>query len=116
MVEDSMGCTEVAGVGLLVAENEESLKWLMQTFMKNNNKSSPNIIMSDKDMTLRKVIKELYPDCKLLICLFHTLRSFKREICNPAFDLNAGQQAVIKEIFQKMCYCRSEVQYIYGTI
>ena len=70
MVEDFMGCTEVAGVGLLVAENEESLKWLMESFMKNN-KSFPNIIMADKDMTFRKVIKELYPDCKLLICLFH---------------------------------------------
>jgi len=112
MVEDSMGCTEVAGVGLLVAENEESLKWLMETFMKNNNKCSPSVIMADKDMTFRRVIKELYPDCKLLICLFHALRSFKREICNTAFNLNVGQQAVFKEIFQKMCYSRSEVKYM----
>ncbi|XP_057308124.1 uncharacterized protein LOC130646010 [Hydractinia symbiolongicarpus] len=67
--------------------------------------------MADKDLTLRKVVKEIFPTCKLLICLFHTLRSFKREISNQSFNLRECQQVVLKELFQKMCYSKTESEY-----
>ena len=50
------------------------------------------VIMADKDITKRSVITECFPNSKLLICLFHTLRSFKREISSKALNLKEGQQ------------------------
>jgi len=36
--------------------------------------------MTDKDMTKRQVIKEIFPNVSLAICLIHVLRTFNREI------------------------------------
>ena len=79
MVEDSLGLTEVVGVGLLVNETKESLKWLAETFKKRNDVGKLKLVMTDKDMTERVVFKETF-GVQMMICLFHTLRSFKREM------------------------------------
>ena len=39
------------------------------------------VVKYEKDMTERNVIKEELLQANLLICLFHTLRSFRREVC-----------------------------------
>ena len=36
--------------------------------------------LTDKDMTEREVLAEKIPNAALMICLFHTLRTFHREI------------------------------------
>lgn len=37
-------------------------------------------IMTDKDLTERTIFKDEFPTAHLIICLFHTFRSFKREV------------------------------------
>ena len=37
-------------------------------------------VMADEDIKERDVIKELFPDSFVLICLFHTLLTFNREV------------------------------------
>ena len=112
MVEDSMGGTECAGAALLVSEDEESQRWMLESFDARNHGLKPTIIMSDKDGTLRKVIKDCYPECKLLICLYHTLKNFKKEVADPAYEMSEGQQLVLKELFQKMAYASTEICYM----
>lgn len=75
MVEDSMGHCEVVGVSLLVNETVETLTWLINMFKKNNDTTNLYVVMADKDITERHVIKDLL-GVKVLICLFHTLRTF----------------------------------------
>ena len=70
-------------VCLWIVQNEEKglITSLLLEFKKHNyNWSLTKCVMSDKDMTERNVIKEQLPQANLLICLFHTLRSFRREI------------------------------------
>ena len=51
LCEDSNGCSEVVGVCLLVCEDLESMKWMMETFKQHNPRSSDiRIVMSDKDI------------------------------------------------------------------
>ena len=50
LVEDFMGESEIAGVGLLVSENAESLKWLLNAFKENNVNDYPRAIIADKDL------------------------------------------------------------------
>ena len=38
------------------------------------------VIMADKDISERDVLKRCFPNASVLICLFHTLRSFRREV------------------------------------
>ena len=107
MVEDSLGLTEIVGVGLVVNETKDTLKWLAETFKKHNDVSKLNLVMTDKDMTERTVIKETF-GVEMMICLFHTLRSFKREMAK----LEEPCDVEVKEIFQKMCYAKNNEQYL----
>ena len=101
MVEDSIGLTEVVGVGLLVNETKESLKWLAENFRKKNDVTNLKLVMTDKDMTKRETFRVQ------MICLFHTLRSFKREMAK--FDDSCDE---VKGIFQKMCYSKNDEEYL----
>ena len=73
LVEDSMGESEIAGVGLLMSENAESLRWLLRAFKGNNVNDQPRVIIADKDFNERHILKECFPTASILICLFHTL-------------------------------------------
>ena len=86
MVEDSMGET----VGILVAETEDNVKWMLESLRERNPEFKPRVFMADKDFNERAIIKELFPTATVLICLFHSLRSFKREISDKALGLAEG--------------------------
>ena len=111
MVEDSMRETEVVAVGILVAETEDSVRWMLESLRERNPEFKPKVFMADKDFNERAIIKELFPTATVLICLFHSLRSFKREISDKALGLAEGTQVVIKKLFQSMCYAKSEDEY-----
>ena len=111
LVEDFIGDSEIAGVGLLVSENVESLRWLLNAFKGNNVNDQPRVIMADKDFNERYILKECFPTASVLICLFHTLRSFKRELSDKRFSLSESQNITLKELFQKMCYARNVKKY-----
>ncbi len=73
MIEDSNGQSEIAAIGLLVNEEEVTLRWFFETFKKNNPVSTKiRVYVTDKDMKERNVIRS--------VCLFHTLRTFNQEI------------------------------------
>ena len=60
-------------------------------------------VITSENISERSVITQCFPKSKLLICLFHTLRSFKREISSKALKLKEEQQHILKELFQQMC-------------
>ena len=81
LVEDGNGLSEVASALFLVEETEESLSKVI-AILKNLNPSweSVRVIMTDKDIAERQVFTKSIPNARLLLCLFHTFRIFKREI------------------------------------
>ena len=102
-----MGESEIVGVAVLVEETEENVKWMLQCLKDRNPEFSPRVVMTDKDFNKKAIIKELLPSATVLICLFHSLWSFKREISDKSLALPEGTQIFLKEIFQSMCYARS---------
>ena len=100
--------TEVVTVGILVTETEDNVKWVLQSLQEKN---PERVFIVDKDFNERAIIKELFPTATVLICLFHSLRSFKREISDKVLGLAEGAQVLLKELFQSMCYARSEDEY-----
>ena len=65
--EDSNGQIEVVTLCLLVSEDENSIKWMMNTFKERNSESDNiRVIMADKDIVEQQVIKQC---AVLLICL-----------------------------------------------
>ena len=109
--EDSNGATHIIGLGALVTEDAASVKWLVETFQKHNpNVSLTRLVMADKDINEQDVIK-LLPHVKVMICLFHSLKTFKREINVEDMNITMTQKNAALEFISKMAYSQSESEY-----
>ena len=112
LCEDSNGTSEIVFVCLLVKEDHESIIWMMETFKKRNEFwYKIGVVMADKDIGERDAVKSALPTASVLICLFHALRTFRREVSCEKLGITSGQRTLSLEIFQKMAYCCSEGDY-----
>lgn len=112
MVVDGNGESEIVCLWLTQFEDKETITKLVEEFKKyNSDWISTKCIMSDKDMTERTVLGEQFPQSKLLICLFHTLRTMKREISCEKLGISQGERSMCLEILLKMVYARDEEEY-----
>ncbi|VDI40315.1 Hypothetical predicted protein [Mytilus galloprovincialis] len=110
--EDSLGQSEVAAICLLNSEEKPVLQHLIKCFQKHNPDSSGiKVIMADKDIVERDVFKEEFPDASLLICKFHVLRTFNREITTEKMGISSAQRYVALELIQKLVHSSSEEDY-----
>ena len=113
MVVDRNGESEIVCLWLTQFEDKETITKLVEEFKKcNSDWISTKCIMSDKDMTERTVLGKQFPQSKLLICLFHTLRTMKREVsCKKLGISQPGERSMCLEILLKMVYARDEEEY-----
>ena len=110
--EDSNGSTEIVGLGLLASEDAPSVKWLMETFQKHNPEiTNTRIVMADKDINERDTIKDIFPHLNVLICLFHTLKTFKREVNVEKMNITMAQKNSCLEYISKLAYSKSNNDY-----
>ena len=85
---------------------------MIETFKKQNPEwTQIRIVMADKDIGEHQVIKIALPTASVLICLFHTLRTFRREVSCEKLGITSGQRQFLLELFQKMAYTSSEKEY-----
>ena len=111
MVVDGNGESEIVALWLVSSEDESTIGFLMDVFRKYNDTSKTQCVMADKDMTERNIITEKLPNAKLLICLFHTLRSFRREITTEKMGITAAQRVTVLDLISKLAYAQSEEAY-----
>lgn len=112
LVEDGNGQSEIVAVFLLMQETETSISKMMSLFKKHNpNWELVRVLMADKDMTEREVLAESFPAAELLICLFHTFRSFRREVVCDKMGITSGQRTMCLELLQQLAYSTSEKVY-----
>ena len=67
--------------------------------------------MTDKDLNSRAVFRQEFPTASLHICLFHVLRSFRRELTCEKLGLQSGERDHALELMTKLAYSRSESEY-----
>ena len=94
-----------------MTETEDNIKWMLESLRERNQEFKPEVIMADEGFNERAIIKEIFPKSTVPICLFHSSRSFKREIIDKVLGLAEGKQVVLKELFESMCYAKSEGEY-----
>lgn len=111
LVEDGNGFSEVVGVGILLGEDKENYKWMLEEFRKNNEEASQKVecIMSDKDIKERGVLSEVFPGTPLHICRFHTLQIFNRYLLGK--NLTNEVRNKCRELLRKLVYSHSEENY-----
>ena len=99
----------MAAAFLLLEESKASITCVANIFKENNPEwKSVRVIMADKDMTERDVLAASFPSAAILIRLYHTLRSFRREITMEKMGITSGQRSTCLEMVQQMAYASSE--------
>ncbi|XP_074113768.1 zinc finger SWIM domain-containing protein 3-like [Cotesia typhae] len=113
VVQDSKGRGQVVGFGLLGSEDKDTLKWMIQSFKTENEPHCSKIesFMSDKDLTERYVLQELFPNTPIYICRFHVLKTFKKVVKSTEMNLRKNKQKKTLTILEKLCYTKSDIQY-----
>ena len=112
LVEDSNGSAEIAALAVLVTEDAESLGWFIETFKTRNPEvCNTRLVMADKDLNERDVIKEVMPWVKVLICLFHTLKTFRREVTMEKMKITSAMRENCLKLIEKLSYAKSESEY-----
>lgn len=112
LVIDGNGESEIVAVFVVVSEDGETLTALLEVFQKHNPAwQKTKTILTDKDLTERAVYGRLFPSAKLQLCLFHVLKTMRREIHCEKMNIRLEQKNVCLEIIQKLAYSFSEEEY-----
>ena len=113
LVIDSNGQSEIIGVFITLLETAGSIQKMVSSFkLYNSDWNLTKVVMSDKDFTERTVFLIEFPQASLLICLFHTLRSMRREVTCEKLGLLPGDRDNALEILTKLTYSKSETEYL----
>lgn len=97
---------------LSLNENESTLSNVSRIFKEENPAwERVKVIMTDKDMTERHELGSQFPQTQMLICLYHTFRSFQREITTDKMGITSGQRTLYLELLQQMAYATSEEKF-----
>ena len=106
LVVDGNGNSEIVAIYLTADESKFAITQLAMAFTKHNASwNLTKVILNDKDMTERSVFSKELPDAKMQLCLFHTLRTFKREFTLDKMEISAGQHEHLLELLSQMTYC-----------
>lgn len=89
---DGDGLSEVVAMFIVAEETKEVIQATVELFKKHNPSwDETKVVMSDKDFTERDVFKSCFPAASLSICLYHTLRSFRREITCEKMGITSAE-------------------------
>ncbi|CAB3995110.1 zinc finger SWIM domain-containing 1-like [Paramuricea clavata] len=110
--EDGNGESEIFCTFIVSNEEKPTIQKMVQIF-KNHNPTwtETKTVMTDKDFVERQVFKEEFPNVHLSICLFHSQRSFRREVTTDKMGITPEERNLCLEIFQKMSYAKNEEEY-----
>ena len=112
MCEDSNGSSEIVAAAFLVKEDTTGIQWMVETFKQHNlNWTLTRLLMADKDMGERNVFKRCFPNATMLVCLFHTLRTFRRELACNKIGITQQQRELCLDLLQKIAHSVNEDEY-----
>ena len=98
------------GLFLVEEESKEVIESVVNKFKGRNEAwSKTKVIMSDKDSIER--FSACFPEAELLICLYHALSSFRREITCEKMGITSAERNRALEIIQSIAYSKSEALY-----
>jgi hypothetical protein len=67
--------------------------------------------MTDKDLLERSVIKDTFSEANVIICIFHSMRTFSREITCEKMGISQADRNKSLELLQKMVYAKTEGEF-----
>ncbi|XP_065320007.1 uncharacterized protein LOC135927766 [Gordionus sp. m RMFG-2023] len=111
MVIDGDGQSQIAALWLVKGETYKCVKTMCDIFGRYNIKDNIQVIIGDKDFADRQALYESFPKAEIHICIFHVMRSFKREISTGKRDIAEQDVKLVLDILQSLVYAQSQEHY-----
>jgi len=95
---------------LLRNERQETLRLFLSNFKElNSSTTQTKLFIVDKDFSEVAVLRELWPDTEVFLCLFHVLKSLKQRIASLAISQEKKEE--LKNLCQDLVDSRTEDSY-----
>lgn len=112
VVEDGNGESEIVAVWMVLQETGFIFDQLLTIFKEENARwNDTKVVMTDKDFIERDSFSRLLSQATLHICLYHVLRSFRREITTEKMNINAAQRVDSLKLLQQLAYSKNREEY-----
>ncbi|KAL4375380.1 hypothetical protein AHAS_Ahas05G0276000 [Arachis hypogaea] len=79
------GHTVIFGYGLLVNEDISLYKWILKTFLEAMGNKHPMAVVTDRDLSMREAIKQVFPYATHRLCAWHLHRNACEKVKNSEF-------------------------------
>ncbi|KAL4316142.1 hypothetical protein AHAS_Ahas15G0255500 [Arachis hypogaea] len=79
------GHTIIFGCGLLVNEDIDLYKWLLEIFLEAMGNKHPMAVVTDRDLSMREAIKQVFPYATHRLCAWHLHRNACEKVKNSGF-------------------------------
>lgn len=112
MCIDGDRLSEIVAMFIVAEETKDVIQASVDLFKKHNPSwDKTKVIMSDKDFTERDAFTACFPMASLSICLYHTLRSFRREITCEKMGITSAEWLRVLEILSEIAHSKTSGQY-----
>ena len=109
---DEEGSSEIVAIFVVSEETNLVISSAVESFKKHNPAWSKTVtVFSDKDFNERQAFTKCFPHAKLLLCLFHTLHSFKREVTTTKMGITTDERIRCLEIITQIVYSKLPAEY-----
>ena len=106
------GQSDIVAVFITANETKVAIMKMIESFKTANSLWIKTcVVISDNDFLERDVFNTEFPAESVLLCLFHGLRSFRREVTCDKLGLLSGEQDHALKLITKLVYFKSEVEY-----
>ena len=104
---DRFGSGRLIFVALMQDEIECSLRRMVRCFKESNPAwQNTETIIIDKDFGEVKVLRAAFPEARILLCIFHVLKSMRLKI--STLQIDADEKTTLLEVVKKMLYAKSK--------
>ena len=86
-------------------EDEQSIQKMIKIFKTWDPQwKDIEVVITDKDMVERSVMKSELPQIHLQICLYHVMRTFSHEVSIEKVGTTSGEKQTVLELLQNITY------------
>ncbi|RLN02859.1 hypothetical protein BBJ28_00021202 [Nothophytophthora sp. Chile5] len=89
---------------LVVNQKKETMQHCLQFFKDTIGRNITETFVIDKDLTEWRVLEEVYPHAKVLLCQFHALMAVKKKVSAPMSNIPPRKREVLEADWHHLIY------------
>ena len=109
----AIGTTFYIGFAFVDREKENRYTWVLdqlKSLFRSLGIRDPSVVVTDMDKGLIRALKKAYPDCKVLICIWHMNKDVRAN-CKPSFRGDEEAWNTFYAAYERVIYAHTKLSY-----